>query len=67
MQENKSSTLQQFTPRVTAAKRLGCSVQLIDKWIREHRIRAFKLGRKVVIPESDLLRLLDENQIGGKQ
>jgi excisionase family DNA binding protein len=43
-----------------AAAMYSCSDQLISKLIRNKKLRAFKLGRKVIIHRDDLLALLKE-------
>jgi excisionase family DNA binding protein len=53
----------QFIPRVRAAEMLGCSTQLIDKFIRNDKLRAYKLGRKVLISRDELLSLLKPIEI----
>jgi excisionase family DNA binding protein len=53
----------QFVSRVRAAERLDCSVQLIDKFIRVGQLRAYRLGRKVVLRETDLLAMVEANEI----
>ena len=52
--------LNEFLSRKQAAKLLVCSDQLISKLIKGKKLRAFKLGRKVIIHRSDLLALLTE-------
>jgi hypothetical protein len=54
----------QFVSRVRAAEMLDCSVQLIDKFIRLKKLRAFYLGRKVIVRCADLLALVAANEIG---
>jgi excisionase family DNA binding protein len=48
-----------FTRR-QAATMFSCSDQLISKLIKNKKLRAFKLGRKVLIHKDDLLALLRE-------
>jgi len=60
MPENRSPEKPQFISRVRAAEMLDCSVQLIDKFIRENRLRGFHVGRKVIVRQDELLHLLEE-------
>jgi excisionase family DNA binding protein len=53
----------QFVGRIRAAELLDCSVQLIDKFIRLGQLRAYHLGRKVVLREADLLSMVEANEI----
>jgi hypothetical protein len=63
MQNTKPSDKdQEYIPRLLAAERLHCSDQLIDKFIRQKKLTAYHLGRKVVVRWSDCLRLLEEIQ-----
>jgi excisionase family DNA binding protein len=48
-----------FVSRVHAAEMLDCSVQLIDKFIKCGTLKAYRLGRKVILRREDLLRLLE--------
>jgi excisionase family DNA binding protein len=54
--------LNDFLSRKQAAKLLVCSDQLISKLIKSKKLRAFKLGRKVIIRRSDLIAVLKECQ-----
>lgn len=51
---------ERFISRVRAATVLDCSVQLIDKYIREGKLPAYRLGRKVIVRRLALLQLLRE-------
>lgn len=57
---NYSSPSPQFISRVRAAEMLDCSVQLIDKLIHENKLRGFRVGRKVIVRQDELLHLLEE-------
>lgn len=50
----------QYINRTHAAEMMDCSTQYIDKVIKAKKLRAFHLGRKVLISVSDLLALLQE-------
>lgn len=50
----------EYFTRKQAATLYQCSDQLISKLIRNKKLRAFKLGRKVIIRRDDLLSLLKE-------
>lgn len=43
-----------------AAKQLGCSAQHVRNQIREGKIRGVQLGRKQMVPRSEIARLADE-------
>jgi excisionase family DNA binding protein len=58
--ERSLDDLNDFLTRKQAAKLLRCSDQLISKLIKSKKLRAFKLGRKVIICRSDLLAVLKE-------
>lgn len=53
----------QFLGRIRAAELLDVSPQTIDKFIRTGRLRAFRIGRKVVVRQDELLRLVEGNEI----
>jgi excisionase family DNA binding protein len=53
----------QFIGRIRAAELLDCSTQTLDKFIRAGRLRAFRIGRKVVVRQDELLRLVEANEI----
>jgi len=53
----------QFVGRIRAAEILDVSPQTIDKFIRTGRLRAFHVGRKVVVRQDELLRLVEANEI----
>lgn len=63
MPEKANLPTNQFVSRVRAAERLDCSVQLIDKFIRLGKLRAYHVGRKVVVREADLLSMVEANEI----
>jgi len=50
----------EFISRKQAATMLVCSDQLISKLIKNKKLRAYKLGRKVIIKRADLLSVLKE-------
>jgi len=49
--------------REQAARLLQLSVQSIDLLIRRHELRASRIGRRVLIKKSDLLRTLEAFEI----
>jgi excisionase family DNA binding protein len=55
---------EQFVSRIRAAELLDCSPQTIDKLIRQGAIKAFRVGRKVIVRRADLLRLVEASEIG---
>lgn len=52
-----------FVGRIHAAEIVDVSPQTIDKFIRTGRLRAFRIGRKVVVRQGELLRLVENNEI----
>jgi hypothetical protein len=52
-----------FVGRIRAAEMIDCSPQLIDKFVREKKLTAYHLGRKVVVRWAELLRLVEEGEI----
>jgi excisionase family DNA binding protein len=60
MPKAKPSETSPFISRVHAAEMMDCSVQLIDKFIVCGKLKAYRLGRKVLIRREDLFRLLEE-------
>jgi len=50
----------EYFTRKQAANLFSCSDQLISKMIKSKELRAYKLGRKVIIHRNDLLALLKE-------
>jgi len=53
----------QFIGRLRAAEMLDCSVQLVDKFIRLKKLRAYHVGRKVVVRWADCLQIVEEGEI----
>ena len=53
----------QFLSRVRAAEAVSCSTQLIDKMIRDGRLRGFRLGRKIVVRKGELFRVVEAGEI----
>jgi excisionase family DNA binding protein len=60
MPARKPSEKSPFVSRVHAAAMFDCSVQLIDKFIKCGKLKAYRLGRKVLVRREELLRLLEE-------
>ena len=48
----------QFVSRVRAAELLDCSPQLIDSLIKQKKLPAYHIGRKVILKWDDVMRLL---------
>jgi hypothetical protein len=63
MPENRLPDKLQFVGRIHAAEMLDCSPQLIDKLIRQKKLTAYHVARKVVVRWTELLRLVEENEI----
>jgi excisionase family DNA binding protein len=61
--ENRLPDKLQFVGRIRAAESIDCSPQFIDKLIRQKKLTAYHVGRKVVVRWSELLRLIEENEI----
>jgi len=55
----KQDNLPEFLSRKQAAELLSCSDQLISKYIKTKKLRAYKLGRLVRIKRADLLSTMD--------
>jgi excisionase family DNA binding protein len=55
--------LGKYISRVHAAEKLDCSAQLLDRLIREGRLPVRRLGRKVLINEQELNRLLEAGEL----
>jgi len=53
----------QYVGRTRAAALLDVSPQTIDKYVHTGRLRAFHVGRKVVVRRDELMRLVEANQI----
>lgn len=48
-----------YISRINAAAYLDCSVQLIDKWIRQGKLEPHYAGRKVILRRDELQRLVE--------
>ena len=49
-----------YITRAQAARLACCHVQLVDRWIKEHRISAFKgAGRRVLLRRTDVITLIE--------
>jgi hypothetical protein len=53
----------QFIGRIRGAALIDVSPQTIDKYIRRGQLRAFHIGRKVVVRRDELLRLVEANEV----
>ena len=54
----EENPLPQLISRCHAAQRLDVSTQLLDKLVRQGKLRAFRLGRRVLYDRCELLKLL---------
>jgi excisionase family DNA binding protein len=61
--ESNFSAGLQYVGRIPAASLLDVNPQTIDKFIRLGQLRAFRIGRKVVVRQDELLRLVEANEI----
>jgi len=52
-----------YVGRIRAAELVGVSPQLIDRFIGRGSLRAFRLGRKVVVKRAELLQLVERNEM----
>lgn len=52
-----------FVSRRDAAATLGVNIQLIDRLIREERLPAARVGRRILISRTDLLRAIAESPV----
>ena len=53
----------QFLGRTRAAEFLDVSPQTVDKLIHRGQLRAFRIGRRVVVRRDELLQLVEANEI----
>jgi excisionase family DNA binding protein len=63
LEKDKLPSKSQFIGRIGAAGLLDVSPQTIDKFIRTGRLRAFHVGRKVIVRKDELLQLVEANEI----
>ena len=56
---NPSQRSLDYLSRDQAAKQLGVSPQTIDKYIRTGELPSHKLGRRVLLRPSDIIRLIE--------
>jgi excisionase family DNA binding protein len=61
--ELKPAATVQFISRTRAAEMLDSDPQLIDKLIRQGKLPAYKIGRKIIVRKDDLLRLVEEGRV----
>ena len=52
-----------FVGRTRAAALLDVNVQTIDNFIRRGELRAFRVGRRVVVRRDELMKLMEANEI----
>jgi len=50
-----------------AAARLGISHWVLRKYIREGRLRAVRIGRRVLLEPGELQRLIDRGRVGAQR
>jgi hypothetical protein len=60
---DRSPQSPQFIGRTRAAQIIDSDPQLLDKLIRQGKLRGYHLGRKVLVREDELLRLVEEGEI----
>lgn len=61
--KNSVASMPLYISRAQAAALLSCDVQSLDKAIRKGRLPVSRLGRKVLIKQEELLRLLDAGEL----
>lgn len=49
-----------------AAKMLGLSHWTLRQWIRQGRLKAVRLGKRVMVEPNELQRLVEEGRCGGQ-
>jgi len=57
------STALQLIPLREAAERLSSGLSTVRGWIEEGRLPAFKVGRRVMVAESDLQAMVERGRI----
>jgi excisionase family DNA binding protein len=60
---SKTEARTKFISRIRAAELLDVSPQTIDKFIHRGQLRAFRIGRKVLVRQEDLFQLVEENEV----
>jgi excisionase family DNA binding protein len=60
---NRPSEGPQFVGRIHAAAMLDVNPQTLDKLIREGALKAFRIGRRVIVRRDELLKLVEANEI----
>lgn len=53
----------QFVGRIRAAAMLDINAQTLDKLIRNGVLKAFRIGRRVIVCRDELLKLVEANEI----
>jgi excisionase family DNA binding protein len=46
-----------------AAERLGVSIYTVRSWLRSRRLGHIRLGRRVLVPEDELHRLIEAGRV----
>lgn len=59
--ETKAKLTPLTVSRKTAADLLGVDVQTIDRAIANKRLRASKIGRRVIVRYDAIIKMLDDN------
>lgn len=62
--QTETTTPRQFTSRYEFSDATGLSVASIDNYVLRHIIKATRVGKRVLIPVSELQRL--EREAGGE-
>jgi excisionase family DNA binding protein len=58
-----SRQLPEFVGRIRGAAMLDINPQTLDKLIRNGSLKAFRIGRRVIVRRDELLRLVEANEI----
>ena len=60
---SRNSSGDQFIGRIRAAAMLDINPQTLDKLIRQGTLKAFRVGRRVILRRDDLLKFVEESEI----
>lgn len=61
--ENVAGDPTLFVGRIRAAAIVDINPQTLDKLIRQGRLKAYRIGRRVILRRADLLRFVEGNEI----
>jgi excisionase family DNA binding protein len=61
--ENAAADSTLFVGRIRAAAIVDVNPQTLDKLIRQGRLKAYRIGRRVILRRDDLLRFVEDNEI----